>query len=144
MVTGTKAVPALTFAFNSSTMKWHSEAFQKYSFALYFRSGLSIVLVATWWESKYIQLCSNVIWCRNHFIDCVIQTHKPARRFQWLLDTVPAVHSKSQLSEDICWQSWKKTRPIHFSYTQISNFSIRLRFRINNLSKKPLHFELVH
>lgn len=37
----------VTFAFSSSTMKWHSEALKKYSLALYFKRGLSIVLIAT-------------------------------------------------------------------------------------------------
>lgn len=36
-----------TFAFSSSTMKWHSEALKKYSLALYFKRGLSMVLIAT-------------------------------------------------------------------------------------------------
>lgn len=37
----------LTFAFSSSTMKWHKEALKKYSLALYFRRGLSMVLDPT-------------------------------------------------------------------------------------------------
>lgn len=37
----------VTFAFSSSTMKWHSEALKKYSLALYFKRGLSMVLIAT-------------------------------------------------------------------------------------------------
>lgn len=37
----------VTFAFSSSTIKWHSEALKKYSLALYFRRGLSMVLIAT-------------------------------------------------------------------------------------------------
>lgn len=38
----------LTFALSSSTMKWQREALKKYSLALYFSSGLSIVLAPTW------------------------------------------------------------------------------------------------
>lgn len=37
-----------TLALSSSTMKWHSEALKKYSLALYFSRGLSMVLIATW------------------------------------------------------------------------------------------------
>lgn len=38
----------LALALSSSTMKWQREALKKYSLALYFSRGLSIVLAPTW------------------------------------------------------------------------------------------------
>lgn len=49
-----KTVSWVTFAFSSSTIKWQSEALKKYSLALYFNSGLSMVFIATW---------KTEIWC---------------------------------------------------------------------------------
>lgn len=43
----------LALALSSSTMKWQREALKKYSLALYFSRGLSIVLAPTWRQILY-------------------------------------------------------------------------------------------
>lgn len=91
-----------TFALSSSTMKWQREALKKYSLALYFSRGLSMVLVATWHTHHYITVTSLRENRSSHFRVLKCRQNTPARRSQWLSDTAPAEHCSGPPSADTC------------------------------------------
>lgn len=93
----------LALALSSSTMKWQREALKKYSLALYFSRGLSIVLAPTWRRpnrKSISALLHAASPCRRPL------PHIPARRSRWPSGTAPAGRSRPPPSADTCWQNW--------------------------------------
>lgn len=104
----------LALALSSSTMKWQREALKKYSLALYFSRGLSIVVAPTWWRPnrKSISALHTASPRRRPLVI-------PARRSRWPSGTAPAVRSRPRPSADTCWQNWggkNKTRSMKIKY----------------------------
>ncbi len=100
----------LTFALSSSTMKWHKEALKKYSLALYFSRGLSMVLDPTCLQTQtgIPEWFSKCWWASNVVRICRRQTDGlPAHKSLLLSGTALTERCMKPPSADTCLQSCK-------------------------------------
>lgn len=103
----------LTFALSSSTMKWHKEALKKYSLALYFSRGLSMVLVPTCWhtQTRIPEWFRDCRWASNVVRICRRQTDGlPAHKSLLLSGTALTERCMKPPSADTCLQSCKLSK----------------------------------
>lgn len=102
-----------TFAFSSSTMKWHKEALKKYSLALYFSRGLSMVLVPTCWhtQTRIPEWFRDCRWASNVVRICRRQTDGlPAHKSLLPSGTALTERCMKPPSADTCLQSCKLSK----------------------------------